>query len=248
MSNAFSILGVSSSAVSVQSWREDDLSGKSVRTHTIPFATLFDAATQEDDALRAHYAAMYRAAVARLSFESGRRADACPGHRAQTTATRPFTGAVSRAPNDAAHGGVCEHQTCACGASRHVNVDGSHVEEGPWSGPDAEDLGVPWLPAPREPVAVDYLLPSGGTPLGQGRHYDSLDAALADAHGRVFSADLMAYVWAGGRRYTLAKKRDGEGSFVHTYVTVADRATTLRGARESEQRATERGRRYTGQP
>lgn len=33
----------------------------------------------------------------------------------------------------AAHGNVCVVDTCRCGAERQTNVNGRHVERGPWS-------------------------------------------------------------------------------------------------------------------
>lgn len=51
--------------------------------------------------------------------------------------------------NPAAHGGVAVRELCACGAQRHVNVNGVHAEYGPWIEPDpvssltvAEQLGI----------------------------------------------------------------------------------------------------------
>lgn len=62
-------------------------------------------------------------------------------HRAIATATylRPYNGTV--APfhaNPAAHGHVCVVQTCRCGATRATNVNGDHVERGPWRKEDEQ--------------------------------------------------------------------------------------------------------------
>lgn len=54
-------------------------------------------------------------------------------HRSKRSEQRPFTGAVvSERQNRAAHGGYCRHEECRCGATRRVNVNGQHVERGPW--------------------------------------------------------------------------------------------------------------------
>lgn len=48
------------------------------------------------------------------------------------TITRPFFGPVAARQNPAAHGGCCEIARCRCGATRRTNVNGRHVERGPW--------------------------------------------------------------------------------------------------------------------
>ena len=61
-------------------------------------------------------------------------------HAAQTSQTRPFCGCtlmtdhgrVVGTHREAAHGGVCERQTCKCGATRDVNINGAHREVGVW--------------------------------------------------------------------------------------------------------------------
>ena len=46
---------------------------------------------------------------------------------------KPFMGCVNNNdPNQAAHGNVVVKDVCSCGAVRFVNVNGRHVEEGPW--------------------------------------------------------------------------------------------------------------------
>lgn len=54
-------------------------------------------------------------------------------HRVKSTRTTPFFHPVAVRQNQAAHGGVTKIATCACGAERHTNVNGSHVERGAWS-------------------------------------------------------------------------------------------------------------------
>ena len=55
-------------------------------------------------------------------------------HRAKTSETRAFTGPVANGAreNRAAHGGHTRRETCSCGATRRVNVNGSYVEWGEW--------------------------------------------------------------------------------------------------------------------
>ena len=65
-------------------------------------------------------------------------------HRTKTTQTRAYmgsnpTGQWSR-KELAAQGGVTHHETCSCGATRIVNVNGSHRCAGPWT--DADDIGT----------------------------------------------------------------------------------------------------------
>lgn len=51
------------------------------------------------------------------------------------TWTTCYRGSVSWPGNPAAHGNITEHEVCACGATRAVNVNGLHVERGPWKLP-----------------------------------------------------------------------------------------------------------------
>ena len=54
-------------------------------------------------------------------------------HRMVWTAFRCYSGPIAGAePNRAAHGNVTETQRCACGATREINVNGRHIEAGPW--------------------------------------------------------------------------------------------------------------------
>ena len=46
---------------------------------------------------------------------------------------RPYTGPVTRDENPAAHGCIRLTEACACGATREVNVNGRHREEGAWT-------------------------------------------------------------------------------------------------------------------
>jgi len=56
-------------------------------------------------------------------------------HKAKTSETRPFWGPVATGAreNRAAHGGYTRRETCSCGATRKVNVNGAHVEKGRWN-------------------------------------------------------------------------------------------------------------------
>ncbi len=53
-------------------------------------------------------------------------------HRPVKSAIRPFFGPVSTTPTRAAHGGICIHETCICGATRRQNRNGRHLERGVW--------------------------------------------------------------------------------------------------------------------
>lgn len=66
-------------------------------------------------------------------------------HEAVETMDLPHFGAVAEPQNRAAHGGITVEETCSCGASRYVNVNGRHREEGPWrirSSPEREADGL----------------------------------------------------------------------------------------------------------
>ncbi len=57
-------------------------------------------------------------------------------HAAATTTEAPYTGPVTLVENyvnRAAHGGICRTETCSCGATRKVLVNGPHRETSPWS-------------------------------------------------------------------------------------------------------------------
>ena len=57
-------------------------------------------------------------------------------HRTVRTDFRGFVGPIAGAePNRAAHGGITETHRCACGATRRLNVNGRHLEVGPWVEP-----------------------------------------------------------------------------------------------------------------
>ena len=57
-------------------------------------------------------------------------------HRTVRTDVRCYSGPITGAePNPAAHGNVRVTQHCACGAVRRANVNGCHVEAGPWVEP-----------------------------------------------------------------------------------------------------------------
>lgn len=50
--------------------------------------------------------------------------------------TKPYSGSISGAEeNRAAHGNVRYEDTCSCGATRAMNANGAHSEEGPWTTP-----------------------------------------------------------------------------------------------------------------
>ena len=65
-------------------------------------------------------------------------------HRMVWTAFFCYAGPIAGAePNPAAHGGITETQRCACGAVRQLNVNGRHVEAGPWVEPGELREGEP---------------------------------------------------------------------------------------------------------
>lgn len=53
-------------------------------------------------------------------------------HRAHTSRDRCYSGPVKEPANPAAHGNICVIDTCRCGAERRTNINGRHVERGPW--------------------------------------------------------------------------------------------------------------------
>lgn len=63
-------------------------------------------------------------------------------HTTATTTTQCFSGPVAAHPdfrNPAADGNICDIERCPrCGATRHTNVNGLHVEQGRWVGADAD--------------------------------------------------------------------------------------------------------------
>lgn len=58
----------------------------------------------------------------------------CEGHESMRSESRPYRGPVaSRLDiNPRAHGNVTHIETCRCGATRNINVNGEHRETGPW--------------------------------------------------------------------------------------------------------------------
>lgn len=110
--------------------------------HTLTWPDLRDAAGDANaEDIRVHYAPILREAEGLLArrIEAGRLhaawagVRACDGHRvASTGPDRCFSGPVSRDENRAAHGNISYDERCRCGAVRSVNVNGLHVETGPW--------------------------------------------------------------------------------------------------------------------
>ncbi len=62
-------------------------------------------------------------------------------HRVADSSDRPYQGPVARRENRAAHGNICTTDVCQCGATRRANVNGRHVEQGPWVEPASDPLG-----------------------------------------------------------------------------------------------------------
>jgi len=86
-------------------------------------------------------------------------------HSVITSQPRPYTGAVSRDENPAAHGGVCEHQRCTCGAVRYVNLNGRHREVGDWDLPH-DRVNVQAIAATPE-MCRQYLVDAAGSARGR---------------------------------------------------------------------------------
>lgn len=56
-------------------------------------------------------------------------------HRPKTTREALYAGPVAHPENEAAHGNIVSIATCRCGAERRTNVNGRHIERGPWVEP-----------------------------------------------------------------------------------------------------------------
>lgn len=112
------------------------------KSFTIGWSTLRAAARQDDAILRTVYAATLAAAERKLLTEmlddANRRVVACRRHRAARSKDRAYFGPVSVDENRAAHGNICVHETCSCGAERRRNVNGLHEEIGQWFAPDVD--------------------------------------------------------------------------------------------------------------
>lgn len=56
-------------------------------------------------------------------------------HTAATSTESMFEGPVALPAyqNRAAHGGICRTETCACGSTRKVLINGRHRESAPWN-------------------------------------------------------------------------------------------------------------------
>lgn len=100
----------------------------------LSIAELKIAAEQSDHDLRALYAALYRRALAAVETARDESVAACSGHRPLPwlTADYGFSGAVAQPENRAAHGNICQRETCRCGAVRRTNVNGAHTETTGW--------------------------------------------------------------------------------------------------------------------
>lgn len=53
-------------------------------------------------------------------------------HRVKTYQDRAFFGPVRHPEKPAAHGNITRIASCACGAVRRTNINGSHREVGQW--------------------------------------------------------------------------------------------------------------------
>lgn len=96
------------------------------------------------------------------------RSVSCPHASVRTVATRGYGGSVASSAdeeNRAAHGNICDEQECrSCGARRKVNINGRHVEHGPW-GPSLEErretLRIARARVPASPPAIEVVHSDG---------------------------------------------------------------------------------------
>lgn len=110
--------------------------------------------------------------------------------------THCFGGPVSRNANPAAHGNICDTEECwTCGARREVNLNGRHVEVGPWGlsrrarieAAKAAVASAP-IPAPLVCGELEASVDDDGCVLLTGPHQDgderTLPASWLDAAKR----------------------------------------------------------------
>lgn len=100
----------------------------------VTLGDLFHASRGGDDDLSKLYRLLHRRAAAALAADRHGRVAACrhPDHAVAAVDTA-FQGPVGDNENRAAHGNITRTYECrACGGSRSVNINGSHIEEGKW--------------------------------------------------------------------------------------------------------------------
>ncbi len=101
----------------------------------------------------------------------------CNHAESKTIRTRCFAGPVSRDENRAAHGNVTNTDECVrCGARREQNINGHHVETGPW-GPSLAERQAAHRAAVR-------AIPAAPTPLTL-RSGERAVTASVDAEGYI---------------------------------------------------------------
>lgn len=120
--------------VSAHDWRAGKvvIQADGEDAHILTQGELQAAAIFSDMELRPIYRTLARRAV--IAIEDARQASVrqCSGHVAIHSRDRCYTGPVSRDENPAAHGGICQIETCRCGAERQTNINGRHIEQGRW--------------------------------------------------------------------------------------------------------------------
>lgn len=118
--------------IDVRDWRSGALqvqkpNGEVVRT------TLSEiSGARAGDKVGQVYAALHLQAARAVADARLAEIKRCPGHVAIETQDFGFTGPVSRDENRSAHGNICQHETCRCGAERRSNINGRHIEQGDW--------------------------------------------------------------------------------------------------------------------
>lgn len=110
-------------------------------------------------------------------------------HTVETSRTSCFSGPVSRDENPSAHGGITEHQTCSCGATRRININGGHVEKGHWVA--SEISSAPLTAKEREELRALWRIPHNPEELEWIN--DEEDDAREAAHQRQMDKWARAY-------------------------------------------------------
>lgn len=91
---------------------------------------LLHAAQQPDSVLAEIYKCLWQRAKKELAAAKQEEINRCPGHKVTEIKEYGFTRQLG--DNPAAHGNICVHEYCRCGAVRMTNVNGPHHEGGRW--------------------------------------------------------------------------------------------------------------------
>lgn len=98
----------------------------------IGIGELKSASYQSDADLRKTYTDIHQRALREVEAARRESVRACPEHRAIKAEDFGFTGPVRSDENRAAHGNICQVETCACGGQRRTNINQHHREVGEW--------------------------------------------------------------------------------------------------------------------